>query len=65
VDRSVLVVHAGRHGSTAEVAEVVAEELRRCGMTVDADGCIVGVGTVAGAAWPMVQALPCPLTAAI
>ena len=30
------MVHAGRYGSTAEVAEVVAEELRRCGATVDA-----------------------------
>jgi menaquinone-dependent protoporphyrinogen oxidase len=36
VDKRILVVHAGRYGSTAEVAEVVAEELRRCGATVDA-----------------------------
>ena len=35
VDKRVLVVYAGRYGSTAEVAEVVAEELRRCGATVD------------------------------
>jgi len=35
VDKRVLVVHAGRYGSTADVAEVVAEELRRCGATVD------------------------------
>jgi menaquinone-dependent protoporphyrinogen oxidase len=35
-DTRVLVVHAGRYGSTAEVAEVVAGELRRCGATVDA-----------------------------
>jgi menaquinone-dependent protoporphyrinogen oxidase len=34
-DARVLVAHAGRYGSTAEVAEVVAEELRRCGATVD------------------------------
>jgi menaquinone-dependent protoporphyrinogen oxidase len=31
----VLVVHAGRYGSTAEVADAIAHELRRCGATVD------------------------------
>lgn len=42
-DMRVLVVHAGRYGSTAEVAEVVAEELRRCGATVDASPATEGL----------------------
>ncbi len=43
MDERVLVVHAGRYGSTAEVAEVVAEELRRCGVTVDASPATEGI----------------------
>ena len=43
MDERVLVVHAGRYGSTAEVAEVVAEELRRCGATVDASPATEGI----------------------
>lgn len=42
-DSRVLVVHAGRYGSTAEVAEVVAEELRRCGVSVDASPATEGL----------------------
>ena len=33
--KSILVVHAGRYGSTAEVAEAIADELRSCGATVE------------------------------
>lgn len=33
--KSCLVVHAGRYGSTAEVAEAIADELRGCGATVE------------------------------
>jgi len=43
VDKRVLVVHAGRYGSTADVAEVVAEELRRCGATVDSSPATEGI----------------------
>jgi menaquinone-dependent protoporphyrinogen oxidase len=43
VDKRVLVVHAGRYGSTAEVAEVVAGELRRCGATVDSSPAREGI----------------------
>jgi menaquinone-dependent protoporphyrinogen oxidase len=42
-DTRVLVVHAGRYGSTAEVAQVVAEELRRCGALVDASPATEGL----------------------
>jgi menaquinone-dependent protoporphyrinogen oxidase len=42
-DARVLVVHAGRYGSTAEVAQVVAEELRRCGASVDASPATEGL----------------------
>jgi menaquinone-dependent protoporphyrinogen oxidase len=34
-DGRILVVHAGRYGSTAGVADAIAGELRRCGATVD------------------------------
>ncbi|WP_116206193.1 flavodoxin domain-containing protein [Amycolatopsis circi] len=35
---NVLVAHAGRHGGTREIAEVVGEELRAAGFAVDVRG---------------------------
>jgi menaquinone-dependent protoporphyrinogen oxidase len=35
MERKILVTYASTHGSTREIAEVVAETLGRCGLTVD------------------------------
>src|SRR6266511_2563025 len=35
MEKRILIVYAGRYGSTAGVAEVIAQELRHCGALVD------------------------------
>src|SRR5262249_1282480 len=56
----ILIVHASRHGSTAEIAERIGEVLRRAGVDVvvakaadlpdptGSDGCVVGAGVYLG-----------------